>query len=63
MAVSLSALRTDRALLPRHIIFLLLVLISVRQSIMRPEVLGKLKKSIHLIGCRTRDIPPYSVIP
>jgi hypothetical protein len=29
MAVILSALRTDRALLPRNIIFLLLVLTSV----------------------------------
>jgi hypothetical protein len=32
MAVRLSALRTGRALLPRNIIFLLLVLISVRGS-------------------------------
>jgi hypothetical protein len=30
MALGLSALRTDRALLPTNIIFLLLVLISVR---------------------------------
>jgi hypothetical protein len=33
MAVRLSVLRTGRALLPRNIIFMLLVLISVRGSV------------------------------
>jgi hypothetical protein len=55
MAVRLSALRTGRALLPRNIIFLLLILIYVRrlskpQDLVRPEGLGTLKKFIHLIG-------------
>jgi hypothetical protein len=59
MAVRLSALRTSRALLPRNIIFLLLVLISVKrlskpQGLVRPEGLGKLKKYIHLIGVSNR---------
>jgi hypothetical protein len=42
MAVKLSALRTARALLPRNVIFLLLVLIYVKrpskpQDLARPE--------------------------
>jgi hypothetical protein len=28
-----------------------------------PEGLGKLKKFIHLIGCRTRNIPACSIVP
>jgi hypothetical protein len=47
MALMLSALNTGRALLPRIIIFLLLVLIFVRHSVpeglVRPEGLGILK--------------------
>jgi hypothetical protein len=47
MAVRLSALRPGRALLVRNIIFLLLVLISIRlskpQGLVRPEGLGILK--------------------
>jgi hypothetical protein len=51
MAVRLSALRTGRALLPRKIIFLFLVLISVitlskPQGVVRLQELGKLKNSI-----------------
>jgi hypothetical protein len=51
MAVRFSVLRTGRALLPRNIIFLFLMLISVRgwvkpQSLVRQEGLGKLK-TIH----------------
>jgi hypothetical protein len=41
--------------------FLFLVLIPVRE--MSPEGLGKLKKFIHLIGSRTRDLPSYSTVP
>jgi hypothetical protein len=55
MEVMLSALRAGRDLLPRKIIVLLLVLISVRgwvklgkpQRKVRPEGLGTLKKKIH----------------
>jgi hypothetical protein len=53
MMVRLSALRTRRTLLPRNIIiFMFLVLISVRglskpQGLVRPEGLGKFKKSPH----------------
>jgi hypothetical protein len=61
MAVSL-AIRTGRALLPRNIIFLLLVFISVRRWV-RPEGLGKLKKIIHLIGSQIRDLQTCSIVP
>jgi hypothetical protein len=61
MEVRFSALRTRRTLLSRNIIiFLFLVLISVRGSVYQPqglvqlEELVKLKKFIHLIGSRTR---------
>jgi hypothetical protein len=62
MAVRLSALSTGRALLPRNIILLLLVLISVKrlsepQGLVRLEGSDKLKKFIHLIGSRIRDLP------
>jgi hypothetical protein len=30
---------------------------------MRLEGLGKLKKFIHLIGSRTRDLPAYITVP
>jgi hypothetical protein len=56
MAVRLSALCIGRALLPRNIIFLFLVLISVRgkpQGKVRPEGLHKLNKFIHLTGLET----------
>jgi hypothetical protein len=61
MAVRLSALRTSRAILPRNITCLLLVLISVTrlskpQGVARPEGLGKIKKIIQLIGSQTRDL-------
>jgi hypothetical protein len=67
MAVRLSALRTGRALLPRNIISLLLILICERlskpQGVVRLQGSGKLKKCIHLIGTRTRDLPARSVEP
>jgi hypothetical protein len=60
MVARLSALHTSCTLLPRNIIFLLLVLISVRlsgsQILVWPEGLHKLKKFIHLIGSQTRDL-------
>jgi hypothetical protein len=45
MAVRLSALRTGCTLLARNIIYMLLVLISLRVY----DGLGKFKKIIHLI--------------
>jgi hypothetical protein len=52
MAVRLSVLRTGRALLPRNIIFLLLVLISVRlskrQDLVQHEGLGTLKNNLFI---------------
>jgi hypothetical protein len=66
MAVRLSASRTSRALLPRtfsafgtHFCYRL----SKPKGLVRPEVLGKLKKVIHLVGSRTRDHPVYSIVP
>jgi hypothetical protein len=54
---ALSTLRNGYVLLPRNIIFLLVVLIYVRacetQGLVRPEGLRKLKKIIHLIGSQT----------
>jgi hypothetical protein len=52
----------------RFCYFLFLVLISVRgwvdpSAIVRLEVLGKLKKEIHLIGTRTRDLLACSIVP
>jgi hypothetical protein len=54
MAVKLWVLRTGHILLPRNIIFLFLVLISVKrlsepQGLVRPEGLDVFKKLIHLI--------------
>jgi hypothetical protein len=56
------SLCTGRAFLPRNIISLLPVLISVRCPIWL-EGLGKLKKFIHLIGSRTRDLPDCNRVP
>jgi hypothetical protein len=44
------------------------MLISVKrlselQGLVQPEGLGKLKKFIHLIRSRTRDLPLYSIMP
>jgi hypothetical protein len=44
---------------PQNIIFLLLVLISVR-GLVQPEVLGKFRMFIHLFGSRNRDLPASS---
>jgi hypothetical protein len=64
MAVKLSAFRTGRALLPRNIIVLLLVLIYVKR-LSKPQglVLLETEKFIHLIGSRTRDLPVCSIVP
>jgi hypothetical protein len=58
-------LRTGRTLLPRNIISLLLVLISVSKplGLVRPEGLGKLKKLIPLIWSGPRDLPACSIVP
>jgi hypothetical protein len=55
MAVRFAALRTGRALLPRSIIFLLLVAGRIKQI--------EKKKVIHLIGSRNRDLPARSIVP
>jgi hypothetical protein len=60
MAVTLSALRFPPSIF--------LVLISVRgwvdaRAIVRLEDLGKLKKKIHLIRIRFRDLPACSIVP
>jgi hypothetical protein len=65
MVAKLSALRTGRTLLPRDI-FMLLALISVigqAHGVVLPEGLGKLKKLIHFIGSRTRDLLACSIVP
>jgi hypothetical protein len=36
--------------------------LSKPQDLARPEGLGKLKKVIHLIGSRTRDLPACSIV-
>jgi hypothetical protein len=65
MAVKLSALSASCPLSPGRF----LVLISVRgwvdpRSIVRLEVLGKLKKKSHdLIGNRTSNLPACSIVP
>jgi hypothetical protein len=61
MAIRLSALLTDRALLLRNIIFLLLVLSLPR--LLRLEEVSELKKSIYFIGTRTRNLPDCSIVP
>jgi hypothetical protein len=64
MAVRFSALRTSRTLLPRNI-FLLLVQFMLEaepQGLMLPDGLGKLKKFIHRIGSRTRDLLACGIV-
>jgi hypothetical protein len=66
MAIRLSALRTGRALLPRNISASgthLCQRLSKPQGLVRPEGLGNLKKKIHLIRSRTRDLPACSIVP
>jgi hypothetical protein len=63
----LSVLSTGRALLPRNIIFLFLILISVTDwvnlsAIARLEEVGKLKKFSGLIGNRTFDFTACSTV-
>jgi hypothetical protein len=68
MEVRLSALRTGRALLTQkhyfsafgtHFCYRLIK----PQGLVWPEGLGKLKKLIHFIGCRTSDLPACSIVP
>jgi hypothetical protein len=64
MALSLSALRTDRVLLPRYIFCSASgTQFCESQDLVRPEALGKLKKFINLIGSQTRDLPACSIVP
>jgi hypothetical protein len=70
MAVRLSALRTNRTLLPRYIIFRVsgahnvnfCYRLSEPQGLVRPEGLDKPKKLIHLIGSRNRDFSAFSTM-
>jgi hypothetical protein len=67
MAVRLSALHTGHAVLPRNIFSAsgthFCQRMSKPQGLVRPEGLAKLKKFVHLIGSRTRDLPAYSLVP
>jgi hypothetical protein len=65
MAARLSAIRTGRALPPETLFFSasctdFCYKLSESQGLVRQEVLGKLKKLIHLIESRTRDLPACS---
>jgi hypothetical protein len=66
MAVRLSDLRLGRSLLPRNIIFLPMVLLSVRlskpQGLLLMKGLGKLKKCIRIVGTQTRALPASSIV-
>jgi hypothetical protein len=65
MAVRLTALRTGRALHFSNLIFLLLVLISLRDRV-NPKAYGRkdfVNGSIHLIGSWTRDLPACIIVP
>jgi hypothetical protein len=68
MTARFSALTTGRTPLPRNIIFLSLVLTSVRSwvnpgAMVRLQGLGKLKKKIiNVIGTRTRDLPACNIV-
>jgi hypothetical protein len=59
---------TRRPPFPPHPPGRFMVLISLRgwvdpRAIVRLEELGQLKKKIHLIGTRTRDLPSCSIVP
>jgi hypothetical protein len=62
MAVRLSALRTGRALLPKNIIFPLLVLISARRWV-NPRAQCGWKNQINSKNSFTRDLSPCSITP
>jgi hypothetical protein len=65
MAVRLSALRTGRTLLSRNTYFFVSgthFWLSKPKGLVLPEGLGKLKKSLHFIGRRTRDISNQEVL-
>jgi hypothetical protein len=67
MATRLSALGTGRRLIPQKQYFTtsgthFCKILSKPQGPLRPSGLGKLTNVIHLIGSRTRDLPPCSVV-
>jgi hypothetical protein len=63
----LSALSTGRVLLPKNVTFLFVVLISITlskpQGLVQPEGFGKLRKLIHFIETRTRNLQARSIVP
>jgi hypothetical protein len=63
--VKLSALRADRALLPRNIFWYSFLLQgeSTPKAIVQLEGLGQLKKCNDLIGTRTRDLSACNIAP
>jgi hypothetical protein len=68
MAVRLSALRAGHCFTPQKHYFYASGIhfcsrLSKPQGLVRPEGLGKLKKSIHLIGSPTRDLPVCNIAP
>jgi hypothetical protein len=68
MAVNLSALRTGHCSTPQKHYFYVsgthfCYRLSKPQGLARPERLGKLLKTIHLIGSRTRDLQVCNIAP
>jgi hypothetical protein len=60
MTVRLSTLRTGRALLARNFFCVCAhfrYMLSKPRGLVRLEGLNKLKKFIHFVGSRTRDLP------
>jgi hypothetical protein len=66
MAVRLSALCTDHAVVTRKITgtpYCQRLIQSHTIHNAQPEGLGKLKKSTYLIGIQTSDLPAYTIVP